>query len=183
MKRLLLHVCCGPCSTEVIRRLEEEYEVIPFFFNPNISPPAEYERRLAEAEKYAVEHGMRFVRGGYDHAGWLEAVRGLEGEPEGGKRCAACFAHRLKEAASKARDEGAELFATTLTISPHKNAAAVNAAGREAGRDAGMMFMEADFKKKDGFLKSCTAAREARMYRQDYCGCEFSQAARKAACK
>jgi predicted adenine nucleotide alpha hydrolase (AANH) superfamily ATPase len=183
MKRLLLHVCCGPCSTEVTRRLSEEYEVVPYFCNPNIFPPEEYERRMAEAERYAVEHGLRFVRGDYDHDGWLEAVRGLEEEPEGGKRCAACFAYRLNAAARKARDEGAELFATTLTISPHKNAAAVNAAGVEAGRGAGMAFLEADFKKKDGFLKSCRAAKAASMYRQDYCGCEFSEAERKAARK
>ena len=183
MKRLLLHVCCGPCSTEVIRRLREEYEVVPCFYNPNIFPRQEYERRMAEAEKYAAEHGMHFVFGDYDHDGWLEAVRGLEGEPEGGKRCAACFAHRLKASARKAREEGAELFTTTLTISPHKNAAAVNAAGEEAGRNAGVAFVAADFKKKDGFLKSCSAAREAHMYRQDYCGCEFSLAARKAARK
>lgn len=172
--KLLLHVCCGPCSTEVIGRLARDHELILFFFNPNIFPAEELERREAEARRYAEGHGHRFIADGPGHAGWLEAVRGLEGEPEGGKRCAICFAHRLEAAAKKAREEGADLFTTTLTISPHKNAAAVNAAGEEAGRKAGVRFLAADFKKQDGFLKSCRLAREAGMYRQEYCGCEFS---------
>jgi hypothetical protein len=172
--RLLLHVCCGPCSTEVIERLAAENDLVLFFFNPNIFPREEHDRRLAEAERHALAHGHRFVRGEWDHAGWLAAVTGLEGEPEGKKRCAACFAHRLEAAAGKARDEGAASFTTTLTISPHKNAAAVNAAGEAAGRNAGVHFLAADFKKKDGFLKSCRLAKEAGMYRQDYCGCEYS---------
>ena len=178
---LLLHVCCGPCSTEVIERLASENYLVLFFFNPNIFPAEEHDRRLAEAERYAVSHGHRFVPGERDHDRWLAAVKGLEGEPEGGKRCAVCFAFRLEAAAEKAREEGAGLFSTTLTISPHKNAASVNAAGEEAGRKAGVRFLAADFKKKDGFLRSCRLAKEAGMYRQEYCGCEFSNPARKNA--
>lgn len=172
--RLLLHVCCGPCSTEVMERLAPQYDLVMHFFNPNIFPRGEHDRRQAEAERYAAEHGHRFIRGEWDHQGWLVAVRGLEGEAEGGKRCAACFAHRLEAAARKAREEAAALFTTTLTISPHKNAAAVNAAGKIAGLKEGVAFLAADFKKKDGFLRSCKTAREAGMYRQDYCGCEFA---------
>jgi predicted adenine nucleotide alpha hydrolase (AANH) superfamily ATPase len=171
---MLLHVCCGPCSTEVMERLAPDHELVLYFFNPNISPREEYDRRMAEAEKYAVAHGHRFVRGERDHAGWLAAVSGLENEPEGALRCAACFAFRLEAAARLAREEGAASFTTTLTISPHKSAALVNAAGEEAGRKAGVRFLAADFKKMDGFHKSCLKAREAGMYRQDYCGCEFS---------
>ena len=173
--KLLLHVCCGPCSTEVIHRLSEEHELILFFYNPNISPVGEHDRRLDEAKRYASAHGIRFTRGGYDHDAWLGAVKGLEGEPEGGRRCGACFAYRLEAAARKAVEEGAALFSTTLTVSPHKNAASVNAAGEEAGRKCSVAFFAADFKKKDGFLKSCHRASEAGMYRQDYCGCEFSR--------
>jgi len=172
--KLLLHICCGPCSTEVIERLSAGHDLVLYFFNPNIFPPEEHERRMAEAERYASAHGHRFIAGEWDHDRWLAAVTGLEGEPEGGKRCAACFAHRLDAAAGNARTVGAALFTTTLTISPHKNAAAVNAAGDAAGRMAGVQFLAADFKKQDGFLKSCRLAKDAGMYRQEYCGCEFS---------
>jgi predicted adenine nucleotide alpha hydrolase (AANH) superfamily ATPase len=177
--RLLLHVCCGPCSTEVIERLAAGHDLVLYFFNPNIFPMEEYERRLAEAERYAGSHGHRFISGEWDHAGWLEAVKGLEAEPEGARRCASCFAYRLEAAARRARQEAVASFTTTLTISPHKSAPAVNAAGEAAGRKAGVAFLAADFKKKDGFLKSCQKAREAGMYRQDYCGCEFSNLARR----
>ncbi len=171
--KLLLHVCCGPCSTEVIERLARDHALVLYFFNPNIFPREEHVRRLAEAEKYAEAHGHRFIRGEWDHDAWLAAVKGLEAEPEGGRRCAACFACRLAESARRAHEEGAASFTTTLTISPHKNAALVNAAGEEAGRKAGVAFVSADFKKKDGFLRSCRLAKEAGMYRQGYCGCEF----------
>jgi len=170
----LLHVCCGPCSTDVIDRLAEDFELVLYFFNPNIHPKEEYERRLAESERYAREHGIPFMRGGWDHDGWLAAIRGLEQEAEGGKRCTACFGYRLDAAARKAREEGASLFTTTLTVSPHKNAASVIAAGEAAGRKAGVPFLSTDFKKQDGFLKSCRKARDAGMYRQEYCGCEYS---------
>ena len=173
-KKLLLHVCCGPCSTEVIERLAQDSALVLYFFNPNIFPNEEHDRRLAEAERYAESHGHRFIRGERDHDAWLAAVKGLEAEPEGGKRCDACFAYRLGESARLAREEGAAIFTTTLTISPHKNAALVNAAGEAAGRRFGVAFLAADFKKKDGFLKSCRLAKEAGMYRQEYCGCEFS---------
>jgi hypothetical protein len=179
LPKLLLHVCCGPCSTEVIGRLAKDHGLVLYFFNPNIFPKEEHDRRLDEAEKYARDHGIPFIPAPYDHEGWLAAVKGLEAEPEGGKRCAACFALRLSAAARKARDEGAELFTTTLTISPHKDARVVNAAGEAAARAQGLHFLAADFKKMDGFLRSCRLAREAGMYRQDYCGCEFSVRARK----
>jgi predicted adenine nucleotide alpha hydrolase (AANH) superfamily ATPase len=174
MKKILLHVCCGPCSTEVINRLAADNELVLFFYNPNIFPKEEYERRLAEAERFAAGRNIRFIRGDWEHENWLRAVKGLEQEPEGGKRCAACFEFRLGKAAMMARQQGADGFTTTLTISPHKQAADVNSAGKEAGDREGVSFIPEDFKKKDGFLKSCRAASEAGMYRQDYCGCEFS---------
>jgi len=180
MKRILLHVCCGPCSTEVIDRLAAgNCALVVFFYNPNIFPKEEYERRMEEAERFAAGRNIRFIKGDRDHDKWLEAVEGLEHEPEGGKRCMACFAFRLGEAAMMARREGAEAFTTTLTISPHKNATDVNFAGEEAGKKESVPFISEDFKKKNGFLKSCRAAREAKMYRQDYCGCEFSMTLRR----
>jgi len=171
---LLLHVCCGPCSTEVIERLAPDFGLRLHFFNPNIFPPGEHDRRMAEAERYATERGHRFIAGPADHAAWLGAVAGLEGEPEGGRRCQRCFAFRLEAAALRAREEGCGTFTTTLTIGPQKSAAEVNAAGEAAGKKHGVRFLAADFKKKDGFLRSCRMAKEAGMYRQDYCGCEFS---------
>lgn len=175
MEKLLLHVCCGPCSTEVIARLAGEYELSLLFFNPNVSPNDEFVRRALEAEKYAAARGIPISRDEYDHDAWLAAVQGLEGEPEGGNRCAVCFAFRLARAAAKAKEGGIALFTTTLTISPHKNAKLVNETGVKAARDAGVRFLEADFKKKDGFKKSLHLSKEAGMYRQDYCGCEFSK--------
>jgi predicted adenine nucleotide alpha hydrolase (AANH) superfamily ATPase len=173
-EKLLVHVCCGPCSTEVIERLAAGHDLVLYFFNPNISPKEEHDRRLAEAERYALARGHMIIPGPYDHDLWLSAIKGLESEPEGGRRCAACFSYRLEAAAQRALQEGASSFTTTLTISPHKSAPAVNAAGEKAARQEGVAFLAADFKKKDGFLKSCQKAREAGMYRQDYCGCEFS---------
>ena len=143
--KLLLHVCCGPCSTEVIERLARDHELVLYFFNPNIFPKEEFDRRLAEAERYARDLGIAFIPATYDHEGWLAAVKGLEGEPEGGRRCAACFDLRLGAAARKAREEAAGLFTTTLTISPHKNAEAVNAAGERAAEAWDGRFLAADF--------------------------------------
>jgi len=174
VRKLLLHVCCGPCSTEVIARLASENELVLFFYNPNIFPKEEYERRLAEAERFAAARSIRFIGGEWDHEKWLDAISGLEDELEGKKRCASCFAFRLTAAAREAKRQGAEAFTTTLTVSPHKNAAVVNAAGEESGKSEGAVFIPEDFKKRDGFLKSCRAAKEAGMYRQDFCGCEFS---------
>ncbi|MGQ9582825.1 MAG: epoxyqueuosine reductase QueH [Thermoplasmatota archaeon] len=196
MRSLLLHVCCGPCSTEVIERLRGGHELTLLFYNPNIFPREEHDRRLAEAEKYAASKGLPLVRGEWDHGEWLEAVRGMEAEPEGGRRCERCFETRLRAAARVARLLGAELFTTTLTVSPHKRATLVNAVGERVAREEALRsaqdgsgrglaraaepaFLSADFKKGDGFLRSCRLASEAGMHRQDYCGCEFSLRARE----
>jgi len=175
MRKLLLHVCCGPCSTEVMDRLAREYDLSLLFFNPNISPKDEFERRALEAEKYAAARCIPITRGEYDHEAWLAAIKGMESEPEGGRRCAVCFGLRLAQAARIAKESGIGLFTTTLTISPHKNAKVVNENGLIASKEAGVEFLESDFKKKDGFKKSLHLSKEAGMYRQDYCGCEFSK--------
>ena len=175
-RSLLLHCCCAPCAPHIARTLADSYNVHLFFYNPNIFPEEEYRLREREIRTLAEHAGLPLELGAYDDASWREAVIGFEAEPEGGGRCDVCFDHRLDAAARPAKRLNITLFTTTLTVSPHKNAARVNAAGRAAAeRIGGVSFLEADFKKKDGFKKSCDIAREHGFYRQDYCGCEFSR--------
>lgn len=171
---LLLHLCCAPCSTHVIQVLREQFRVAGHFYNPNIHPEAEYWRRGTEMEAYARSIGLPLLVSAYETSRWREAVRGLEGEPEGGLRCLACYRLRLEETAALALRQDFTHFTTTLSISPHKKADAINAIGLEVASQFGLEFYAADFKKKDGFTKSLRLSREAGLYRQDYCGCEFS---------
>lgn len=172
--RLLLHLCCAPCSTHVVQVLREQFQVTGHFYNPNIHPEAEYRRRLAEMEQYAASIGLPLLVGEYQVDRWFEAAAGLEAEPEGGRRCLVCYRLRLEETAALAQREGFSHFTTTLSISPHKRAEAINAIGQEIEARYGLEFYAADFKKKDGFARSLNLSREAGLYRQDYCGCEFS---------
>jgi predicted adenine nucleotide alpha hydrolase (AANH) superfamily ATPase len=158
----------------VIQVLQERFQVAGHFYNPNIHPEEEFRRRAAEMEGYAQEIGLPLLVSSYDTWRWREAVRGLEGEPEGGLRCLACYRLRLEETAALAKKRGFTHFTTTLSISPHKRADAINAIGQEVASRHGLEFYAADFKKKDGFTKSLRLSREAGLYRQDYCGCEFS---------
>jgi len=173
--KLLLHICCGPCSTEVIRRLLPDYQVVGFFYNPNIHPGDEYLRRLAEVQRLSAHWRVLIDVGPHDHDRFLEAVRGLEAEPEGGRRCEACYRLRLEEVAKAAAGNGCTIVASTLTIGPHKPAATINAIGREVCAARGLQFLEVDWKKQDGFRHSVELARELSLYRQNYCGCEFSR--------
>ncbi len=170
-QKLLLHVCCGPCASGCVDRLPEGLEPILFYSNSNIATRDEYDRRLAEVHKLAALTGRRLIVDDYDHSAWLEAVAGLEGEPEGGKRCHRCFRFNLGRAAHKAVELGCPTFTTTLTVSPRKNSALVFEAGRESGP-----FLELNFKKKDGFAHSLAMSRHYDMYRQPSCGCEFAPA-------
>jgi predicted adenine nucleotide alpha hydrolase (AANH) superfamily ATPase len=172
MVRVLLHVCCGPCSTHVIEELGKEYEVTAYFYNPNVYPKKEYEHRLESAKTVASRSGVDFVEGPYDSEAWNEKVKGFEDEPEGGKRCERCFEVRLRKTAEQAR--GLDAFATTLTTGPRKEEAVINAIGRRIGEEKGVKFLEADWKKKSGFEKSVQLSREMGLYRQGYCGCRFS---------
>jgi hypothetical protein len=173
--RLLLHVCCAPCGAYVSRLLSAEHEVVLYFYNPNIQPHAEYEKRLSEVRRYAESAGLQLEVGEYDEPHWLDAVRGHEDEPEGGERCRICYRIRLEEAARHAEQLGCNLLATTLTVSPHKRADAVNPQGLAAVADTSVEFLEADFKKKGGYQESCRLSREYGFYRQDYCGCSYSR--------
>jgi epoxyqueuosine reductase len=171
--RVLLHVCCGPCATHAIERLRTEHEVTLFFSNSNIHPPEEYERRLAAAPPASARLVLPLVEDVYDHAAWRAAVIGLEDEPERGRRCEPCFAFNLSRAADYAREHGFDRFTTTLTISPHKSSATIFRVGASLGP-----FLAVDFKKGDGFRRGLALSREYGLYRQGYCGCEFSLRAR-----
>lgn len=174
MKRLLLHICCGPCATHVIETLVPEYAVTGYFFNPNIHPPEEYRCRLEAAREVCARLCVPFVEEPPDHSDFLEAVRGLEGEPENGARCRVCYRLRIERAARAAALGGYDMLATTLTLGPMKKAALINPIGAEEAEKAGVRFLDTDWKKHDGFRRSCELSRELGIYRQRDCGCEFS---------
>ncbi len=173
-KKIMLHVCCAPCSTSVREALSEDYDIEFFFFNPNIYPKKEYEKRLDEVKKLARRFGIKVREGNTNHRSWLKAIKGGENDPEGGGRCEKCFLYRLKETSKISKKNGFSLFTTTLSVSPHKNAEHINRSGREAGESFEVEFLESDFKKNDGFKKSIELSKKMGLYRQKYCGCEFS---------
>ena len=174
MDRLLLHACCGPCSTSCVERLRAmDIEPVLYFANDNLATREEYDKRLDAIRSFAQAAGVELRAKPYDHDAWRAAVRGLEGEPEGGRRCEACFRHSLTAAAEAAANDGFEGFSTTLSVSPHKNSRLLFAAGHAVERP-GCPFVEHDFKKRNGFLRSVQLAAEYGLYRQTFCGCEFS---------
>ncbi|MDD4956140.1 MAG: epoxyqueuosine reductase QueH [Candidatus Omnitrophica bacterium] len=169
---VLLHICCGVCAAGVIERLLiEGYEVTGFFYGPNIHPEDEYRKRLDSAEKVARHFDIELVEAIYDREKWFEMVKGVEGEKEGGLRCQACFSMRLEKTFDQMKKKGFDRFATTLTVSPHKDAVVINRIGTSL---AGDRFIEADFKKKGGFQRAVELAKEIGIYHQDYCGCIYS---------
>lgn len=182
--KLLLHSCCGPCSTAVIERLISDYAITVFFFNPNITDRDEYEKRLA-AQKQVIEYfnggnavlidRIELIEGEYNTDGFYRAVCGLENEPEGGSRCVKCFEHRLAATADMAKQLGFEVFGTTLTISPHKNYPMISSIGNTISQRTGVPFLDLDMKKRGGFMRSIVLSKEIGIYRQNYCGCEFSK--------
>lgn len=177
--KVLLHTCCGPCASACVPRLKEEgHDVTLFYSNCNLDTAEEFERRKAAAERLAENDGVRLVADGYDHAAWLrEAAAGLEDAPEKGARCARCFRFNLARTAAYAAAHGYEAFATSLTVSPHKVSPVIFAQGDAAAAEVapGVAFLHADFKKKEGFKLSVRRAAELGLYRQSYCGCEFSR--------
>lgn len=173
-KKLLLHSCCGPCSTVCIERLKDDFDLTVFYFNPNIFPREEYEKRKENQKKVCKYFKIPFIDGDYDEEKWLNFVKGLENEKEGGKRCRKCFYYRLEETAIKAKDGDYDIFGTTLTVSPHKSTAIINEVGSEIEKKYGIIYLEESFKKKDGYLRSINLSKELSLYRQNYCGCRFS---------
>ncbi len=170
-----MHICCAPCATHCINLLKEMgYDVIGFFYNPNIHPAKEYEKRKNELEKLRKYFGIEIIEGEYDVKGWFEKIKGYEKEKEGGKRCEICYKIRLEETAKIARELGIKYFTTTLTISPWKDSRKIFRIGNEISKKYDVKFLEIDFKKNDGFKKSVELSKKFKMYRQKYCGCIFS---------
>ena len=179
--RLLLHACCGPCSSAVLEQLCRYFEITVLYYNPNTWPAAEYYRRGEELQKFvAAAHplGVTVVEDTYDPQQFYTAVAGLENEPERGSRCTVCYRLRMRRAAQYARDNGFDWFTTTLSISPHKDAARINAIGQELEAEFEVKHLPSDFKKHNGYLRSLQLSEQYGLYRQDYCGCEFSAKAR-----
>ena len=181
-ERLFLHSCCAPCSSAVLEQLSRHFAVTLYFYNPNIWPSQEYERRKAEqatlVEKLETEYPVTFLEAEYKPEDFYAVAQPLAGQPEGGGRCTACFALRLRQAARTAAEQGFGWYTTTLTVSPHKNAPLLNQIGTKAGEEFGIKFLPSDFKKKEGYKRSLELSAEHDLYRQDYCGCEYSYKAR-----
>lgn len=179
--RLLLHCCCAPCSTAVLERLNEAFEITVYYYNPNIDTLDEHDLRAQELQHLmaAEGHPLDAVIEPYDPQRYLQAVKGLELEQEGGARCERCFDLRLRQSAAFAADHGYDWFTTTLTISPMKSAPLLNRLGEAIGRETGVPFLPSDFKKRGGYQRSVELSRLHGLYRQDYCGCAFSKAQRE----
>lgn len=181
--RLLLHSCCGPCSTACIERVLPDYKVAIFFYNPCITDKDEYERRKEAQIKFlnafnetlSDEDKVEFIEGEYLPEEFFEVAAPYADEPEGGARCTECFKLRLERTAQASLRMGYGLFGTTLTVSPHKNYNLISAIGCELGDKYGLEFLDIDFKKKAGFQRSIQLSKEYELYRQNYCGCEFSK--------
>lgn len=181
--RLFLHSCCAPCSSYVLEYLAEYFEITVYFYNPNISPREEYEKRVEEIRRMIGEmnfiHPVHFVEGEYDPQVFYQMAKGLEHVPEGGERCFGCYRLRMEEAARLAKEGGYDYFTTTLSISPLKNAGKINEIGEELAKIYSVAHLPSDFKKKNGYKRSIELSREYDLYRQDYCGCVFSKRDRK----
>lgn len=181
--RLLLHSCCAPCSSAVLERLTDWFDLTVFYYNPNIAPEEEFLRRAEEQRRLIAElphaHEIQFRCGEYESEAFEALARGLEDMPEGGERCMRCFRLRLGKTAALAAREGFDYFTTTLSISPLKDAQRLNAIGGELAEQLGVAYLFSDFKKKNGYKRSCELSVQYGLYRQDYCGCRFSQMERE----
>ena len=176
--RLLLHSCCAPCSSYVLEYLSNYFEITVFYYNPNIFPENEYTKRILELQMLIkdmnTKYEVSFLAGAYDREKFYELAKGLEHLKEGGERCFRCYNLRLEEAARIAQDGEFDFFTTTLSISPMKNAEKLNEIGMKLGVKYGVDYLQSDFKKKNGYKRSIELSKQFGLYRQDYCGCEYS---------
>lgn len=176
--KLLLHSCCAPCSSYVLEYLSDYFEITVFYYNPNIFPESEYTKRILEQQMLIhdmnCKYPVSFVAGSYDRERFFEIATGLEYLKEGGERCFRCYELRLEEAARIARESEFDYFTTTLSISPLKNADKLNEIGCKVAKRYGVEYLQSDFKKKNGYKRSIELSNEYGLYRQDYCGCEYS---------
>jgi len=177
--KLLLHSCCAPCSSYVLEYLSQYFSITVFFYNPNLHPEQEYQKRLNEQkrfiEQFPVKNKVNFIESIYEPNLFFQEVKGLEQQKEGGSRCLKCFYLRLEKTAQKANELNITYFTTTLTISPHKNAKALNQIGSEIAKKYQLSYLLSDFKKRDGFKRSIILSNQYHLYRQNYCGCIFSR--------
>ena len=178
-KKLLLHCCCAPCSSHCLEVLTDYFDITAYFYNPNITSDEEYEKRWNELKRFVhevyQENGVESYLEEHESERFLEMAKGMEEEPERGIRCYACYKLRLDKSAAFAKKHGFDYFTTTLSISPHKNADWLNEIGEELGEQYGIMFLHSDFKKKNGYKHSIELSKEYNLYRQNFCGCEFSR--------
>jgi len=181
-KRILLHTCCAPCASYVIELLKPDYDITLFFYNPNIEPEDEYIKRKNELSKLLLivnssqeSSQIKLLNNEYDNDIFETAVLPYHNQPEGGERCTECFRIRLYETAKRAKAEKYDIFTSTLSVSPHKNAKLLNKIGQSAANEYKIDYLEADFKKKDGYLHSIKLTKEYNLYRQSYCGCNNSK--------
>ena len=173
---LLIQSCCAPCSSACLERLKEHFKVTVLYYNPNIDERAEYEKRKAEQIRFLEETGWaEFLDCDHEAEAFLHMAQGLEQEPERGKRCYLCYELRLKRTAEIAKEKGFSYFATTLTLSPYKNAEWLNEIGERIGEVYGIRYLYTDFKKKGGYHRSIELSKQFDLYRQDFCGCKFSK--------
>lgn len=179
--KVLLHSCCGPCSTQVIDFLKDYFNITIYYYNPNIEPLEEYLKRKQEQIRFINEYNKKaldkieYIDSNYDNEVFENFIKGLEREPEGGARCSKCFYLRLKNTALKAKENKFEYFGTTLTVSPHKNSQVINKIGEFISNELNIKFIYGDFKKNDGYKKSIEFSKEYNLYRQDYCGCKYGK--------
>lgn len=176
---LLLHACCAPCSSACLEYLNENFDITVFYYNPNISPKAEFEKRLEEEKRLISEmlpdKNIKVIEGSYNYSDFLEAVKGLESVAEGGERCFKCYRLRLEKTAQLAKEMHFDYFCTTLSISPLKNSQKINEIGFETAEKFGVKWLPSDFKKKEGYKRSIELSRQFNLYRQNFCGCIFSK--------
>ena len=177
--RLLLHSCCAPCSSYTLEYLSRYFDITVYYFNPNISPKQEFDKRFEEQKRLISQmpfkNSVTLVEGDYNYDDFLEIAKGLENVPEGGERCFRCYKMRLESTARLAREQGFDYFCTTLSISPLKNSQKINELGFEIEEKYGVKWLPSDFKKREGYKRSIQLSREYSLYRQNFCGCVFSK--------
>lgn len=174
-KKLLLHACCAPCASACIERIKDFFDLTVYFYNPNMDCEQEYILRRDQAANLCKEMGVKFISEDHGHGEFLNVAAQYKDIPEGGLRCERCFYLRLKKTAEKAKELKNDYFATTLTVSPLKNADLLNKTGASIAEQIGIEFLPTDFKKKGGYQRSIELSKEYGLYRQNYCGCEFSK--------
>lgn len=177
--RLLLHSCCAPCSSYTLEYLSKYFEITVYYYNPNISPQSEFDKRFAEQKRLiaslSAKHKIELIEGDYSYDDFLQIAKGYENVREGGERCFRCYRLRLEKTAELAKEQGFDYFCTTLSISPLKNSQKINEIGFDTAKKYGVEWLPSDFKKKEGYKRSIELSKEYSLYRQNFCGCVFSK--------